>query len=304
MNFVGPALRRTPTGLENARKFIGCDLPALESVLQVETGGSGFDSQKRPKMLFEPHIFYARLNTIADKGPLQRAVANGLAYPKQGEKPYPADSYPRLLAAMQIDQEFALQSASWGAPQILGENYTVLGFTSAVAMVTAFIPSEDGQILGMAHFIKAKLLATPLIQHDWAKFAAGYNGPAYRRNNYDVKLAQAYSHFSAGNSTVGAVSLVSLLAMPAPYLDDTPAEINHHILNYLSNRTLGLWCAQVAIFVLGIATVVIMWLSHDSDTQLLAAGVIFFLALVGFAALTRHIEFTRRKFINPLNKEN
>ncbi|WP_426772988.1 N-acetylmuramidase domain-containing protein, partial [Pseudomonas aeruginosa] len=30
---------------------------------------------------------------------------------------------------------------------------------------------------------------------DWAEFARRYNGPDYKKNNYDVKLAEAYQSF-------------------------------------------------------------------------------------------------------------
>ena len=58
------------------------------------------------------------------------AVAAGLAYPKWGERPYPSDSYPRIMAAGAIDLQAALKATSWGMGQILGENYAAAGFRS------------------------------------------------------------------------------------------------------------------------------------------------------------------------------
>jgi len=41
-------------------------------------------------------------------------------------------------------------------------------------------------------------LADELIRHDWAGFARGYNGPAFRQNRYDEKLSAAYAFHSKG----------------------------------------------------------------------------------------------------------
>jgi hypothetical protein len=58
ISFEGTATPRTPDGLRAAAMKIGCELAALEAVISVETSGFGFDHAKRPKMLFEPHVFY------------------------------------------------------------------------------------------------------------------------------------------------------------------------------------------------------------------------------------------------------
>ena len=34
-----------------------------------------------------------------------------------------------------------------------------------------------------------------LQKQDWATFAKLYNGPAYKKNNYDSKLANAYARY-------------------------------------------------------------------------------------------------------------
>ncbi|MNL61260.1 hypothetical protein D3C87_1851660 [compost metagenome] len=35
-----------------------------------------------------------------------------------------------------------------------------------------------------------------LLGRKWADFARRYNGPAYKENDYDTKLAKAYDHFA------------------------------------------------------------------------------------------------------------
>src|SRR6516165_7991214 len=153
LNFKGAAAKRSPDVIARASALIGCNIPALEAVIMVEAASSGFDSEGRPKALFEPHIFYRHLTRLGDKSLLMRAERAGLAYPKWGAQPYPRDSYPRIEAACAIDEDFALQSTSWGLPQILGENYRAAGYGTAKEMVLAFMTGEDEQIAAMARFI-------------------------------------------------------------------------------------------------------------------------------------------------------
>jgi hypothetical protein len=45
----------------------------------------------------------------------------------------------------------------------------------------------------MLRYIDKAGLAAALRRHDWHAFARGYNGPAYARNAYDAKMAEAYA---------------------------------------------------------------------------------------------------------------
>lgn len=188
-SFRGAAVRLADIDLPRIGAEIGVGEDELHAVLDTETSGSGFDAQGRPKMLFEPHILYRNLSGQKRKA----AVTLGLAYPKWGQHPYPADSYPRLIKAVAIDETAALRSASWGLGQILGENFHAAGFDSPQAMVNAFMAGEAEQLAGMVAFIKADHLDDELRAHRWAAFARGYNGASYAKNRYDAKLAAAYA---------------------------------------------------------------------------------------------------------------
>src|SRR5882672_5526060 len=149
MIFTGAALPRSPQGLAAAAAKIGCEPAALQAVLSVEAAGSGFDALKRPKMLFEPHIFYGLLERH-EALKLGAAIKAGVAYPKWGMRPYPKDSYPHLTRAVALDETLALDSASWGLGQLLGQNFAKAGYASPQAMVTAFADGENAQLAGMA----------------------------------------------------------------------------------------------------------------------------------------------------------
>lgn len=197
-SFVGAGKRLESIDIPRIAAEIGVSEADVETVMEVEARGSGFDRQGRPKMLFEPHVFYRNLSGAKR----QEAVDAGLAYRKWGTKPYPKDSYPRLLKAMKIDGPAALMSASWGASQILGENYKMVGYPTVEAMVQAFMDDEDDHIEAMAQYIVAAGLDDDLREHRWAPFARGYNGPGYAKNGYDTKLAAAYKRFSGGRDAL------------------------------------------------------------------------------------------------------
>jgi hypothetical protein len=192
LEFQGAARPRSPGALQAAADQLGCDVATVEALLNVEAAGFGFDHAGRPKMLFEPHIFWQNLSG-ADR---DAAVQAGLAYPNWKPGDYPPDSYPRLYKAIEIDEDAALNSCSWGLPQIMGENHAPAGYNTPRDMVAAFCDGEDEQIAAMVRFICAKNLQVHLQNKDWAAFARGYNGPAYARNAYDSKLAAAYARYA------------------------------------------------------------------------------------------------------------
>ncbi|UFS64407.1 N-acetylmuramidase domain-containing protein [Paracoccus denitrificans] len=192
--FKGRATRLTDIDVPRVGRLIGVGEDEIRAVIEVETSGGGFDSQGRPKMLFEPHRFYLEL------GPGQKrtaAEASGLAYQKWGTKPYPKDSYPRLALAIKIDANAALRSASWGLGQILGSNHKAAGFATPGDMVEAFCHSEAAQLEAMISFIISEGLDDELRRHDWSAFARGYNGPGYATHGYHTKLAAAFKRWQA-----------------------------------------------------------------------------------------------------------
>lgn len=192
VNFNGPARSRSPQALVSAADALGCDVAAVRAVVQVEARGKGFDDKGRPLALFEPHVFYR--NLFGAK--LKQAVAAGLAYANWKPGAYPKDSYPRILRAIAIDEAAALKATSWGLPQILGENFKEAGYSSPAALVQDYTRGEDEQIASMAKFIRSKGLHRHLQKLNWEGFARGYNGPGFKKNAYDSKLARAYARFS------------------------------------------------------------------------------------------------------------
>ncbi|MFB3132816.1 MAG: DUF4231 domain-containing protein [Rhodothermales bacterium] len=170
---------------------LGIELAAMKAVAEVEAGGSGFKGDK-PKILFEGHIFWRRLNAHGiDPAPLLSGNENVL-HKKWSRKYYREDQYARLEKARQINEDAALESASWGMFQIMGFHWESLGYASAKAFVDLMYKSEGEHLKAFAKFMKVNKLVRYLKNLNWAKFARGYNGPGYAANKYDIKMAEAY----------------------------------------------------------------------------------------------------------------
>lgn len=174
------------------------DVPAFLAVVEIESNGKPFeDDSVTPRFLFERHKFYSELNTRAP-AKLQAAVDAGLAhkdwrrdtqYDDQGST---KGRMALLARARAIDTECANRACSWGLGQLMGFNCEMLGFASATIMVNYMSAGGvQAQVDCMARFIKAKKLAVVLNTHNWPALALGYNGAAYRQNQYDVRLKAA-----------------------------------------------------------------------------------------------------------------
>lgn len=201
--FKGAAKRIEDIDLPRIGKEIGVGEDEIHAVLEVESAGSGFDAQGRPKILFEPHVFYRCLAAGAKR---DEAVRQGLAYPSWRRGQYPKDSYPRLHAAIKIDETAALKAASWGLGQILGENHKAAGYATPQAMVLEFMSDEDNHLEAMIRFMKSAGIAKALkaihdkaargetiTATDWVPVARPYNGAGYATHNYHGRLAVAHA---------------------------------------------------------------------------------------------------------------
>ncbi|MBF0325973.1 MAG: N-acetylmuramidase family protein [Alphaproteobacteria bacterium] len=189
INFIGAATRLVADDIARAAKALECEEAVVRAVIKVESGGAGFLSDGRPKILFEAHLF-AKLTKgrhNSSHPDISSAEWNRALY--QGGRA----EYDRLARAMALDEGAALQAASWGMFQILGLNHARCGFATAHDFVAAMVEGEGRQLDAFVAFVKANArLWDAAINRDWAAFARWYNGPAYAQNKYDQKLAAAY----------------------------------------------------------------------------------------------------------------
>lgn len=162
-------------------------LPALAS---VEAPRGPFDSQNLLPVLWEGHHFYKYLPAGLRAG----AVRAKLAWRRWGQVPYGSykNQYRRIERGAEYHRPAAILSFSAGAYQVLTSNYARAGYSSPDAMLEDYRRGEVQQTRSVLRFIAAspKMLAA-LRAGNYAVFARLYNGPGYRKNRYDVKLAAA-----------------------------------------------------------------------------------------------------------------
>ena len=174
---------------EAAAATLGCEIAAIKAVSAVETGPQGpFESEGRPTILFERHIFSRLTGGVYD------ASEPDISNPVPGGYGLYSAQYGRLIRAAALNADAALRSASWGAFQIMGENFVEAGFGTVEACVTAMRSGVDAHLQAFVRFVAADPVKLKAIRiKDWAGFAKRYNGPGYKQSGYDVKLAEAYA---------------------------------------------------------------------------------------------------------------
>lgn len=191
-----------------ATERLGVPLASIYAVNEVESKGKGFLDNGKPVILFERHIMYRQLATARNVGDdpaeLKRhadqlATANpALVNPKPGGYIGGTAEHQRLAMARLIDDTSALESASWGAFQIMGFHWKRLGYASVQDFVAAMSAGESQQFDAFTRFIETDpVLHKALKARKWAEFAKLYNGPDYLRNLYDTKLQRAYERHAS-----------------------------------------------------------------------------------------------------------
>src|SRR5688572_2769844 len=138
-DFKGAATPLTAADIQAAADQIGCHCAVIDAVCEVESGGSAFLRDGRPKILFEAHVF-GRLT-----GGRWTRSHPGISAPSWNRALYGAagaHQYERLEEAAELDRFAALQSASWGRFQILGSNFRMVGYDDIEDFVTDMCDSE------------------------------------------------------------------------------------------------------------------------------------------------------------------
>lgn len=197
----------TEQEFQDAANIIGCEVACIKAVYEVEAAGRGYLPNGRVKILFEGHRFWKQL-VKAGADPVKFISANkqyqNILYKKWDKKQYKGGEkeWDRVSQAIQackdlnLSPELALQSASYGSFQIMGENAQLCGYATAHEMLAAYNNGgEQEQLDSFCRFLKSTKLDDELRDKKWAAFAQGYNGTAFRENKYDVKLSQAYNKF-------------------------------------------------------------------------------------------------------------
>lgn len=184
------------TDLLAAAEKLDVPLAAVRAVNEVESRGEGFLPDGRPVILFERHIMYRQLQKVDHDAAALAARYPNIVNVKRGGYAGGAAEHMRLAQATAIDHSCAIESASWGAFQIMGFHWELLGYASAVAYAAAMQANEAAHLDAFVRFILADpKLHKALKARRWPTFAEIYNGPAYRENMYDTRLARAFERY-------------------------------------------------------------------------------------------------------------
>lgn len=192
----------------------GIPLAAILAIAEVESAGvagvnisfTDYKGYKQtglfPVIRIEGHKFYEYLSKYADQSKLKKAVAQGLASPTRGAVKNPASQasrYGMLAQMMKIDVPAAIQSISIGMGQVMGFHWKALGFSSPQQFYDFHVDSPGGvyaQLETMCKYLVSFNVKGDILRKDWATVAKKYNGPAYKENSYDTKMARAFDRWT------------------------------------------------------------------------------------------------------------
>lgn len=205
----------TDADYEYAAKRVGCDVRMVRAFKEVESAGHGFMSNGQPIILFERHYFYRQFllwprpgqSSESRKQERQKIIDAGnrdicWQSPLTGKASFPSyDRYgpsswqwPRLERARKFSDTAALESASWGLFQVMGENWSRIGWSSVQAFYRAMCTSERDQLDAFIGFCFSKSgLIDALRRKDFNTIAKLYNGSG-AVSVYGPKLRRAYNN--------------------------------------------------------------------------------------------------------------
>lgn len=130
------------------------------AVFKVESGRAYHPETGLTIIRFEPHIFLRKSgHQVNIRRGGQRAEWNA------------------LQNAYAINPNAALESTSYGLPQIMGFNAKRIGYDSAQALLQDFQNSCEAQVKGFFKFLEANDLLKAVRAQDWQHFTRRYNGP-------------------------------------------------------------------------------------------------------------------------------
>jgi hypothetical protein len=185
--------------VKEAAKLIKCHPAAIMAVIHVETPAphKGDLPDGTPLILNERHWFHK-----LTKGVYSSSFPD-ISFSKPGDyckgktwiDRQKCEHY-RLNRKLDLDRNAALKSISMGLFQMMGFNHNVLGYKDVESMWQDARKVDDSIDLGwFITFVKVNRLDDELRNLDWAGFARGYNGPGYKANKYDQKLAMFFDSF-------------------------------------------------------------------------------------------------------------
>lgn len=165
IDFVKQAVKLTQTQIPLAR---------LLAFIEVESGGRGFDASGKKLILQFEALVFSKATGIA------RSKDNNWAWDENVVDVQSAE-WKAFNEAFKIDKVKAMESTSWGLPQIMGFNYKQAGYDSVDAMLDDYKKGELNQVVSLIKFIQnSSKLYKAVLEQDYEEIASIYNGRLHR----------------------------------------------------------------------------------------------------------------------------
>lgn len=194
-------------GVVEPAPYVFLDPHVMRAILEVESGGNGFNDDGSLKIRFEAHIFERYVGKFLFGSYFRydpHDILNAWFRPTLANEWHPihrsqVDEYRAFEVAKNLPTgafEAAYLSMSMGAAQIMGFNYHRVGFKSASAMYEAFVKDFRYQYIAFYNFIMSdNALVRAISERNWREVARLYNGPGLV-DLYSARLELAYKRFS------------------------------------------------------------------------------------------------------------
>lgn len=187
--------------VKQAVKVTNTNIPLarLLAFIEVESGGRGFDPKTNKLILqFESGVFYKATG-------IARSKDNNWAWDENVVDVQSKEWEAFNEAFLKIDKVKAMESTSWGLPQIMGFNYKQAGYNSVGEMLDDYKRGELQQVVSLIKFIQnSPKLYKAVLEKDYEQIAAIYNGRHHRelatRNGwkpYPDKLREAEEKYKS-----------------------------------------------------------------------------------------------------------
>lgn len=178
------------------------------AVFAIESGGRGFGTDGRMLIRFENHIFHeywgknnqAKYNQYFRFDNNQKWTGHQFRKGSGGWQDVHVRQQSREWEAFELANQLSSTAAklsiSMGAPQIMGFNYSLVGFSSVQEMFDTFSKGDREQILAFFQFVKGKdnRKIDALQKKDYATFAKFYNGTG-QAQKYGGLIQDVYETF-------------------------------------------------------------------------------------------------------------
>ena len=190
-----PLWALTQQDIADAAKELDVEVAVINTVCEVESSGSGFISEGKPKILFERHWMYRKLKALGKEVDQIAGVHPNIVLKRTGGYVGGVGEYDRLKKAKKLDVNCAIESTSYGRFQIMGFWWKELGYESPVHYEECMCKNEGEHLKAFVRFVKHDPKLHKALQNKhWGHVARIYNGPNHR--GYDLKLKTAYLKYS------------------------------------------------------------------------------------------------------------